>query len=232
MNNVINQIIAKAKSENRNFLTEIEAKQVFKEAGLQVTDTRLAVNKKDAVAMSSAMGYPVVLKIVSPDILHKTEANGVKLNLKNADEVGKAFDEIMASAKEKFPNANIHGVAVQKMAAPGLEIIIGMTLDAQFGPVLMFGLGGIFVEVMKDVSFGITPLTARDAKEMIHNIKGYPLLNGFRGTPKIDVANLESWLLKLSDFAQSYPEVKEFDLNPVFAYAQGAMVVDARIILK
>jgi acyl-CoA synthetase (NDP forming) len=138
----------------------------------------------------------------------------------------------MASAKEKFPNANVHGVAVQKMAAPGLEIIIGMTLDAQFGPVLMFGLGGIFVEVMKDVSFGITPITARDAREMIHNIKGYPLLNGFRGTTKIDIANLESWLLKLSDFAQSYPEVKEFDLNPVFAYAQGAMVVDARIILK
>ncbi len=232
MNNVINQIIAKAKSENRNFLTEIEAKQVFKEAGLQVTDTRLAVNKTDTIAMSKEMGFPIVLKIVSPDILHKTEANGVKLNLKNADEVGKAFDEIMASAKEKFPAANIHGIAVQKMAAPGLEIIIGMTLDAQFGPVLMFGLGGIFVEVMKDVSFGITPLTKKDAGDMIRNIKGYPLLNGFRGTPKIDVANLESWLLKLSDFAQSYPEVKEFDLNPVFAYAQGAMVVDARIILK
>jgi acyl-CoA synthetase (NDP forming) len=232
MNSVIKQIIEKAKSENRNFLTEIDAKQVFKEAGLQVTDTRLAANKKDAIAMSTEMGFPVVLKIVSPDILHKTEANGVKLNLKTADEVAKAFDEIMASAKEKFPNANIHGVAVQGMAKSGLEIIIGMTLDAQFGPVLMFGLGGIFVEVMKDVSFGITPLTKRDAGEMIRSIKGYPLLNGFRGAPKIDVANLESWLLKLSDFAQTYPEVKEFDLNPIFAYAQGAMVVDARIILK
>ena len=232
MNNVIKQIIEKAKSENRNLLTEIEAKQVFKEAGLQVTDTRLATNKKDAIAMSTEMGFPVVLKIVSPDILHKTEANGVKLNLKTADDVAKAFDEIMVSAKEKFPNANIHGVAVQGMAKSGLEIIIGMTLDAQFGPVLMFGLGGIFVEVMKDVSFGITPLTKRDAGEMIRSIKGYPLLNGFRGAPKIDVSNLESWLLKLSDFAQTYPEVKEFDLNPIFTYAQGAMVVDARIILK
>ena len=232
MNNVIKQIIEKAKSENRNLLTEIEAKQVFKEAGLQVTDTRLAVNKKDAIAMSTEMGFPVVLKIVSPDILHKTEANGVKLNLKTADDVAKAFDEIMVSAKEKFPNANIHGVAVQGMAKSGLEIIIGMTLDTQFGPVLMFGLGGIFVEVMKDVSFGITPLMKRDADEMIRSIKGYPLLNGFRGAPKIDVANLESWLLKLSDFAQTYPAVKEFDLNPIFAYAQGAMVVDARIILK
>ena len=232
MNNVIKQIIEKAKSENRNLLTEIEAKQVFKEAGLQVTDTRLAVTKKDAIAMSAEMGFPVVLKIVSPEILHKTEANGVKLNLKTSDEVAKAFDEIMASAKEKFPNANIHGVAVQRMAKSGLEIIIGMTLDAQFGPVLMFGLGGIFVEVKKDVSFGITPITKRDAGEMIRSIKGYPLLNGFRGAPKVDVANLESWLLKLSDFAQTYPEVKEFDLNPIFAYAQGAMVVDARIILK
>jgi len=232
MNNVIKQIIEKAKSENRNLLTEIEAKQVFKEAGLQVTDTRLASNKKDAVALSKEMRFPVVLKIVSPDILHKTEANGVKLNLKTADDVAKAFDEIMVSAKEKFPNANIHGVAVQGMAKSGLEIIIGMTLDAQFGPVLMFGLGGIFVEVMKDVSFGITPITKRDAGEMIRSIKGYPLLNGFRGAPKIDVANLESWLIKLSDFAQTYPEVKEFDLNPIFAYAQGAIVVDARIILK
>ena len=232
MNNVIKQIIEKAKSENRNLLTEIEAKQVFKEAGLQVTDTRLATNKKDAIAMSTEMGFPVVLKIVSPDILHKTEANGVKLNLKTADDVAKAFDEIIVSAIEKFPNANIHGVAVQGMAKSGLEIIIGMTLDTQFGPVLMFGLGGIFVEVMKDVSFGITPLMKRDADEMIRSIKGYPLLNGFRGAPKIDVANLESWLLKLSDFAQTYPAVKEFDLNPIFAYAQGAMVVDARIILK
>jgi acetate---CoA ligase (ADP-forming) subunit beta len=232
MNNVIKQIIEKAKSENRNSLTEIEAKQVFKEAGLQVIDTRLASNKKDAVELSKEMGLPVVLKIVSPDILHKTEANGVKLNLKTTNDVAKGFDEIMVSAKEKFPDANIHGVAVQGMAKSGLEIIIGMTLDAQFGPVLMFGLGGIFVEVLKDVSFGITPLTKRDAGEMIRSIKGYPLLNGFRGAPKIDVANLESWLLKLSDFAQTYPEVKEFDLNPIFAYAQGAMVVDARIILK
>ena len=232
MNNAIKQIIEKAKSENRTTLTEIEAKQVFKEAGLQVTDTRLAVSKNDAIAMSKSIGYPVVLKIVSPEIIHKTEANGVKLNLKTAEEVGKAWDEIMASAKEKFPAANIHGVAVQGMAKSGLEIIIGMTQDAQFGPVLMFGLGGIFVEVMKDVSFGITPITKRDAGEMIRSIKGYPLLNGFRGTPKIDVANLESWLLKLSDFARTYPEIKEFYLNPVFAYAQGAMVVDARIILK
>ncbi len=228
----IKQIIEKAKSENRALLTEIEAKQVFSEAGLQVTDTRLASNKKDALAISAEIGFPVVLKIVSPDIIHKTEANGVKLNLNTPAEVAKAFDEIIASAKDKFPKANIHGVAVQRMAKPGLEIIIGMTQDPQFGPVLMFGLGGIFVEVLKDVSFGITPLAKRDAGEMIRNIKGYPLLNGFRGQPKVDVPNIESWLLKLSDFAQSYPEIKEFDLNPVFAYSQGAVVVDARIILQ
>ena len=137
MSNVIGQIIEKAKSENRALLTEIEAKQVFKEAGLQVTDTRLAINKKDAMSMSAEIGFPVVLKIVSPDIVHKTEANGVKLNLKTPAEVAAAFDEIMASAKDRFPKANIHGVAVQKMAQPGLEIIIGMTMDAQFGPVLM-----------------------------------------------------------------------------------------------
>src|SRR5271157_4569009 len=134
MSNIIGQIIGKAKSENRLLLTEIEAKQVFREAGLQVTDTRLATNKKDAMAISAQMGFPVVLKIVSPDIIHKTEANGVKLNLETRAEVAAAFDEIIASAKERFPKANIHGVAVQQMAKPGLEIIIGMTQDAQFGP--------------------------------------------------------------------------------------------------
>ena len=231
-NNQVRQIIDNAKSEDRTLLTEVEAKQIFKAAGLNVTDTRLAANREQAVALSKELGLPVALKIVSPDIIHKTDANGVKLNLKTPEEVAQAFAEITASAKKMFPEANVHGVSVQKMARPGTEVIIGMSLDAQFGPVLMFGLGGIFVEVLKDVSFGITPLTKRDAREMIREIKGYPLFEGYRGQEKVDVPNLESWLLKLSDFVQKYPEIKEIDLNPIFAYSDGAAVVDARIILQ
>lgn len=231
-NNQVRQIIDNAKKEDRTLLTEVEAKQVFKAAGLNVTDTRLAANQEEAVVISKELGLPVALKIVSPDIIHKTDASGVKLNLETPAEVAQAFDEIMVSARKFFPGANIHGVSVQKMERPGTEVIIGMSQDVQFGPVLMFGLGGIFVEILKDVSFGITPLTERDTREMIREIKGYPIFAGYRGQEKVDVANLESWLLKLSDFVQKYPQIKEFDLNPIFAYSVGATVVDARIILQ
>ena len=231
-NNHVLQIIDNAKKEERTLLTEVEAKQIFKAAGLNVTDTRLAANREEAVAISEELGRPVALKIVSPDIIHKTDANGVRLNLKTPEEVAQTFDEIIVSARNLFPGANIQGVSVQKMERPGTEVIIGMSQDAQFGPVLMFGLGGIFVEILKDVSLGITPLTERDTREMIREIKAYPLFKGYRNQEKVDVANLESWLLKLSDFIQKYPQIKEFDLNPVFTYSVGATVVDARIILQ
>ena len=230
-NDHIRQIITRARNEARTALTEVEAKQIFLTCGLDVIDTRLAKNKEEAVATGKELGFPIALKIVSPDIIHKTDASGVKLNLKTATEVKRSFTEIITSAKKRFPKAKIHGVSVQKMAKPGTEIIIGMSQDAQFGPVLMFGLGGIFVEVLKDVSFGIPPLTRKDTRDMIKEIKGYPLLEGFRGREKVDTANLESWLLKLSELAQQYPEIKEFDLNPIFAYGDGATIVDARIIL-
>ena len=230
-NNKVRQIIDHAKKENRELLTEVEAKQAFKEAGLTVTDTRLATDREEAVTISKQLGLPVALKIVSPDIIHKTDADGVKLNLKSPEEVAEAFEEIVASAKKLFPQAAIYGVSVQGMARPGTEVIIGMSHDAQFGPVLMFGLGGIFVEILKDVSFSIVPLTPKDAHDMIREIKSYPLFQGYRGQEKVDVPVLESWLLKLSDFVQQYPEIKEFDLNPIFAYSDGAAVVDARIIL-
>lgn len=177
----ISQIITNAKKAGRNLLTEGEAKQVLQAAGLKVTETKLAQNEEEAVAIFKELGFPVALKIVSPDIIHKTDANGVKLNLKKVTEVKKAFADIMVSAKKMFPRANLHGVSVQKMRRPGTEIIIGMSQDARFGPVLMFGMGGIFVEILKYVAFGIRPLTKRDAREMIKEIKGYPLLKGYRG---------------------------------------------------
>ena len=230
--NQIRQVIEKCKSEGRTLLTEVESKQLFREVGIDVVDTRLAINREQATTISKEIGFPVALKVVSPDIIHKTDAGGVKLDLKTPEEAGEAFDGILTAAKQMFPEANIQGVTVQGMARPGTEVIIGMSKDAQFGPVLMFGLGGIFVEVLKDVSFRIVPLTKRDAREMVIEIKGYPLFEGYRGQEKVDVSNLESWLLKLSGFAEQYPEIKEFDLNPIFAYSDGAIVVDARVILQ
>ena len=146
--------------------------------------------------------------------------------------MGKAYDDILEAVKQKHPKAVIQGISVQKMARPGVEVIIGMSTDNQFGPVLMFGLGGIMVEILKDVSFRVVPLTRRDAGEMIREIKGYPLLEGYRGQEPVDVPNLEELLLKVSDFVEQNPEVKELDLNPIFAYSNGAVAVDARVVLE
>jgi len=224
-------IISRARSEGRNVLTEIEAKELLKQAGVSVVDTKLVTSGEEAISISQQFGFPVVLKIASPDVVHKSDAGGVKLGLKTSKQVGKAYDDILKAIKKQYPEARIQGVAVQKMARPGVEVIIGVSKDAQFGPVIMFGLGGILVEILKDVSFRIVPLTQRDAREMIREIKGYPLLEGYRGQEPVDVANLEELVLKVSNFVEQNPEVEELDLNPVFAYSDGAVAVDARIIL-
>jgi acyl-CoA synthetase (NDP forming) len=226
------QIISNAVKQGRVVLTEIESKKILEEAGINTIEARLARSQKEAMSLSSQIGFPVVLKISSPDISHKSDAGGVKVGLKNKTEVGRAYKEIVASVRQKCPAAGIEGVSVQSMARPGIEVIIGMSKDPQFGPVLMFGLGGILVEVLKDVSFRIVPLTRRDAKEMIREIKGYPLLDGYRGQEPANIPFLEELLLKISGFAEQNPQIKEFDLNPIFAYKDGAVAVDARIILE
>jgi acyl-CoA synthetase (NDP forming) len=225
-------ILVKARKEKRTLLTEVESKQLLEKAGISVTKTKLATSMKEAVALSKEIGFPVVLKIASPDVVHKSDAGGVKVGLKNATQVSQAYREIMTSVKQKHPKATIDGVSVQPMAKPGVEVIIGMFKDPQFGPVLMFGLGGILVEILKDVSFRIVPLTRRDAREMIRDIKGYPVLEGYRGQEPANVPFLEEMLLKVSDFAERNPEIKELDLNPIFAYRDGAVAVDARIVLE
>lgn len=224
-------IIEAARKEGRTLLTEIEAKQLLEDAGVRVSPARLARTADDAAAMAESLGYPVVLKVVSPQITHKSDVGGVELNLESAGDVRAAYDRIVTSAKHHVPNATIEGVAVQRMEAQGIEVIIGMTKDPQFGPVLMFGLGGVLVEVLKDVSFRVVPLTERDARQMIHEIKGYPLLEGYRGHDPADVARLEQLVLKVSEFVEQHPEVAELDLNPVFAYKDDAVAVDARIVL-
>ena len=228
---VAQQLIDKVKSEGRNALTEIEAKELLSQAGIDVTETRLASSKEEAVSLSEQLGYPVVLKIVSPDVIHKSDAGGVKLGLETAVQVGDAYDEILKSIGKQYPDADIQGISVQKMARSGVEVIVGMSTDSQFGPVIMFGLGGIMVEILKDVSFRIVPLEPRDAREMIREIKGFPVLEGYRGQEAVDIANLESLILKVSAFIDQYPEVEELDLNPIFAYSDGAVAVDARVML-
>jgi len=225
------EVIDNARSQGRTVLTEIESKQVLDEAGIPVALAVLARDAKEAAKAADKAGYPIVLKIVSPDVTHKSDAGGVRLGLQSAGEVEAAFEEIVAAVKAAQPDARIEGVAVQKMAAAGTEVIIGMSKDPQFGPVMMFGLGGILVEVLKDVAFRIVPLEPKDARQMIRELKGFPVLEGVRGQPPADVGALEQLILKVSDFVEAHSEIEELDLNPVFAYADGALAVDARIVV-
>jgi acyl-CoA synthetase (NDP forming) len=227
-----NEILRQAKKKNRTNLNEIESKEIIKSAGIPIVEAKLARTKAEAVSLSKKIGFPVVLKIVSSDVVHKSDSGGVRLGLANASQVSKAYSEILSAIRKNYSKAKIEGISVQKMAHPGIEVIIGMTKDEQFGPVLMFGLGGIMVEVLKDVSFRIVPLTKRDANQMIKEIKGYPLLEGYRGQETADIPFLEALMLKVSDFIDKNPEIKELDLNPVFAYKDGAVAVDARVILE
>jgi len=228
----IASIIDRARTDQRKVLTEVESKEILEEAGIPTARARLAASADEAAAVAQEMGFPVALKVVSPEITHKSDVGGVKLNVGSAAEAKAAFDEIVAAAKKAQPDAHIDGVSVQKMARPGIEVIMGMSQDAQFGPVLMFGLGGILVEVLKDVSFRLVPITPRDARQMVQEIKGRPLLEGYRGQEPADVAALEKLLLRLSQFVEAHPEIAELDLNPIFAYKDGALAVDARVILS
>ncbi len=225
-------IIKNALNEGRTFLLENESKTIISEYGIPTTVFEVAASPEEAVTKAEKIGYPVVLKILSPDIIHKSDAGGVITNLKNADEVKEAYNKIIENAKKYKPNAKINGVFIQEFAPLGIEIIIGMVKDPQFGPAIMFGLGGIFVEVLKDVSFRVAPLTDKDAEDMIHEIKGYPLLTGIRGQKPADIEALKKTLVGISKLVMDYPQIKELDLNPVFAYPDGVKCIDARIILE
>ena len=225
-------IFKKARDEGRSVLTEFESKEFLKQAGIPVVETRLARTQKEAVLLSQKIGFPVALKIASPDVIHKTDAGGVKLSLNNAAGVKAAYSQMMEAIRQKYPDALVHGVSVQKMVPPGTEVIVGIGKDPQFGPYVMFGLGGIFVEILKDVSFRIIPVDRRDAQEMIKEIKGYPVLQGARGKEAANISILVEIILKISNLIEKNPEIKELELNPIFVYGDGAVAVDARIILE
>jgi acyl-CoA synthetase (NDP forming) len=222
----------KAQSKNEIVLNEVEAKRLLVKAGIPVIESRLAKTKKDAIAISKEMGFPVALKVISPDIIHKSDAGGVKLALESASKVGNTYSEMLVSIKKKMPRARIEGVSVQKMAVSGVELIIGMNKDPQFGPVIMFGLGGVLVEVLKDVSFRLVPVSRLDAAEMVSEIKGHVLLEGYRGQKPVDMARLEKLIVKVSDFIEKNPQIKELDLNPLFADGKNIEAADARIVLE
>ena len=213
-------------------LTEVEAKKLLREAGIPVIETRLAKTKREAVSISREIGFPVVLKVISKDIIHKSDVGGVKVGLTGASQVSNAYSEMLASIKQKMPEARIEGVSVQRMATSGVELIIGMNKDPQFGPVIMFGLGGILVEVLKDISFRLVPLSRRDAAEMVREIKGYALLQGYRGQDPVDILHLEETIVKVSDFIDNNPQIKELDINPLFASGKNIVAADARVVLE
>lgn len=218
--------------QGERVLDEVEAKRLLQDAGIPVIEARLARTKSEAVAIGKELGFPVALKIISPDIIHKSDVGGVKLGLENAVKTGSAYGGMMAAIKKGMPGARIEGVSVQRMATSGVELIIGMNKDPQFGPVIMFGLGGILVEVLKDVSFRLVPVSKIDAAEMVREVKGYALLEGYRGQRPVDISRLEDIIVQVSDFIEKNPRIKELDLNPVFADGKNIMAADARIVLE
>ena len=226
------QIIENAKNEGRHVLLEHEAKQLIKLHGAPTSVGQVARDEDEAWEIAQKINEKVVLKILSPDILHKSDACGVKLNLSSEKEIRKGFQQIIKNANAYNSKADIRGVLIAPMAQKGLEIIIGTKIDEQFGPVIMYGLGGIMVEIMKDVTFWVLPVSNNSCKKMLKDTHSHILLDGVRGQKGYDKKSLRKLISMCSELIESYPEIEEMDLNPVILYEKGLDVVDARIILK
>ena len=228
------EIISSCLADGKTYLGELEGLSLLECYGFQVLPTKLATSSDTAAEIAEDMGYPVVMKIVSPQIIHKSDAGGVIIGIKESPAAKKAYEKIIANANTFDPNAQISGVLVQKMAEPGQELILGMNRYSGFGPLLMFGIGGIFVEVFSDVVFRLAPILRNEARRMIRKIKGYKLLQEFRGRPKADTEALEKALVRLSALVMDHPQITELDINPYLAHAEGrgATVADCRIILN
>ncbi|MGI6486110.1 MAG: acetyl-CoA synthetase [Thermoanaerobacterales bacterium] len=226
----MHELIIKAREGNRNLL-EHEAMMLFKHYGLPTPEYELVRSKEQAAAAAEEIGFPVVLKVVSQDIIHKTDVGGVKIGLSSKQDVEKAYEAVMDSVYKNVPSARIEGMLIVEQAQKGTECILGMVKDKQFGPALMFGLGGVFVEVLKDVSFRVLPLTQTDALEMIKDTKAYKVLSGVRGEPAKDIRALSEAILSLAKLVEQNPSIKEIDVNPVIVYEKGVKVLDARVII-
>jgi len=232
--NKVDEIIHKNISEGNLKLGELECKEIFSAYGFNTLPMKLAHTADEAATIAKEIGYPVVMKIVSPDILHQSDAKGVIINLQSEDEVKNGFEKIIANAKAFKSDAHIKGILVQKMAQKGVECIVGATRYPRFGPLIMFGFGGIFVEVLKDVSFRVAPISEGDARRMVEGIKAYKLLTGFRGDTPKDIYSVEKLLMATSHLMVNHPEIQEMDINPLLVHDEGmgCTVADCRIILK
>ncbi|HEY8891002.1 MAG TPA: acetate--CoA ligase family protein [Clostridium sp.] len=211
------------------FYNEYKSKNLLKEYGLPTGDYKLTSTKEQALKIAEGYGYPLVMKIVSDQIIHKTEANGIKLNVTSAQEVGQYYDELIRNAKSYNSDAVIDGVMISPMVPSGVEVIVGGLYDVQFGPVVMFGLGGIFVEIFKDVQFRMAPLTNKDALELIKSIKAFPMLNGARGRKSVNLDALADLIVNTGNYLSENKNVKEIDLNPVICFDNKVQVLDASI---
>lgn len=241
----VEEILNKVKEEKRLNLVDLEVKEILSAYGFNFPHSGLAKTAEEAVSLAGEIGYPVALKISSPEILHKTDFGGVRLNLMNKEAVCDAFEAMVLRCQRFFPQAEICGCVVQEMVEKGIEVILGLHRDVQFGPLVMFGLGGIYVEILKDISFRVAPFSLEEAKEMLKEIKGYPLLQGVRGDKGVDVDALADLIVRLGQVALDFPEIMELDINPLFVYPvrngrlsngvypnKEPIVVDAKMTIK
>lgn len=224
-------LLKNIRAEGRNTLTELESERILSSYGIPTTKGALVTSSKAAVDVAKEIGFPLVLKVVSPDILHKTEAKCVKVNLRDVENLKTAYHEILQNAKHYKPDAKIDGVLIQEMVQDSVEFIIGSTYDKTFGPTIMFGLGGIYVEVFKDISFRIIPINPKDAEEMVQEIKGFEILRGVRGRDPLNFNAVIDVLTKVSLMVEQIRVIKEIDINPLFVSNEWVKAADIRIIL-
>lgn len=229
----VRKVLDETRAQGRVSIGDAEARAILQAYNFPIPPSRLAATPDEAIAAAEEMGYPVVLKIASPDILHKTDVGGVRLNLRSPGDVRDAFDLIVYRASRYVPGARIWGCLVQKMVPPGREVLIGISRDPQFGPLVAFGLGGIYVEALKDVVFRVAPFGPEEAAEMIREIRSYPLLEGVRGEPPADHTALVDALCRVSQLVTDFPEIAELDINPLIVYEEGrgAIALDMRLVL-
>jgi acetyltransferase len=228
----VKELFGRVRGEGRLVLLGSESAEVAGAYGIPAAPVKLATTPEEAVKIAADLGFPLVLKVASPKILHKTDVGGVKIGIKTPEEVRSGFIEITENVHRYLPNVVIHGIEVQKMMPPGTEIIVGMSRDVQFGPLMAFGLGGIYVNLLKDVAFRLADgLTRREVLAMISETKAYTLLRGYRGEDPADINAIVDIVLRAAEMVTDFGEIAEMDINPVFAYSRGASALDIKITI-
>jgi acyl-CoA synthetase (NDP forming) len=224
-------ILNQVSKEGRDYVLEPEVKEILSVYGIRVTKERVCSSIDEAISSANEIGYPVVLKVVSPEVIHKSDFGGVEVGIKDDSELKEAYTRILKNVQSKTPDANINGVSVQEMAR-GKEVIIGSVKDQDFGPLMVFGMGGIFVEAVKDVSYRLAPVTKSEAGQMIEEIRNYPLLKGHRGEKGVNLEKLRDMIARISLLLIDFPQITEMDLNPVFVNGDEAIVADGRMFIN